>query len=460
MTNTHMRVELPGLPSPSRWPRLDGAWPYVVAALAVLGATANIFLLDTSAPVASYVLAVIATTWLAGTRGGVAAMALSTVGLVHYFLHPIEPHAHEDAERVAYFLVIAGFIVWVIASERRAAYALRAARDDLRLVIDTMPTMSWSLLPDGRLEFLNRRWLDYCGMSLEQALVDANAVLHPDDAARARQAWADCGARGVDFDQELRLRRADGVYRWFLVRTVPLVGADGKVIRWYGTSTDIEDRKVAEQGLHRLSHRLLEVHEEERRHLSRELHDEFGQLLAAVSLHLEAARASGSEATRAILDDAMGLLVQAGGHMRRLALELRPRMLETDGLDATLRWLAAEHRRRTGIATLVEGEIGEVPIPVATACFRATQQALTNVVQHAAARNVAIRLERDAERVQVAIADDGVGFDVAATLKGAADGGHLGLLGMRERVEILRGRLTIESAPGRGTRVQIAIPLR
>jgi PAS domain S-box-containing protein len=125
----------------------------------------------------------------------------------------------------------------------------RQKEDLLRLVIDTIPTMAWSLLPDGAVDFVNQRWLDYTGLSLEEALEDANHIVHPEDIPSVMEKWSVDMAAGETCEYEMRLRRADGEYRWFLVRTVPLRDEQGEIVKWYGTSTDIEDRKRAEDAL-------------------------------------------------------------------------------------------------------------------------------------------------------------------------------------------------------------------
>jgi PAS domain S-box-containing protein len=376
-------------------------------------------------------------------------------------------------------LVIAAFIVWAVSSGRRTAQTLRAdvarrtaMEAELRLVIDTIPAMAWVVKADGKLEVLNRRWLDYAGMTLEEAIERANETMHPEDAERVAESWRRKMPAGEPFEDEIRLRRADGEYRWFLVRTMPLRDASGAVVKWYGTSADIEDRKRAEDAsrrseqalrdsagrLQHLSRRLLEVQEEERRHLARELHDEFGQLLASVTLHLHAARSHAGDAARAELDRCMALLERAGTRVRSLALELRPTMLETAGLDAALRWLADQHRQPGGLAVHVAGDAEGVAGDAAIVCFRVAQEALTNVVRHAGAKNVWIRLARRDGGVQLTVRDDGAGFDVDKPLGQAAGAGRLGLLGMRERVQVMGGSLEIDSDPRRGTRILALLP--
>jgi PAS domain S-box-containing protein len=109
--------------------------------------------------------------------------------------------------------------------------------------------MAWSILPDGRVDFVNQRWLDYTGFSKERALEDANGVVHPEDREWLAARWPGDMATGAPFDYELRLRGADGIYRWFLIRTVPLRDDRGTIVKWYGASTEIEDRKRAEEAL-------------------------------------------------------------------------------------------------------------------------------------------------------------------------------------------------------------------
>jgi PAS domain S-box-containing protein len=134
---------------------------------------------------------------------------------------------------------------------KRSEDALRKSEDDLRMVIDTIPVMAWSVLPDGAVDFLNQRWLDYAGISLEQSIKEPTRSMHPEDIPRVMEKWLAVMAAGEPYEDEMRLRRADGEYRWFLIRTVPLRDERGNIVKWYGTSTDIEDRKQAEDTLWR-----------------------------------------------------------------------------------------------------------------------------------------------------------------------------------------------------------------
>jgi PAS domain S-box-containing protein len=134
-----------------------------------------------------------------------------------------------------------------IAEREQAEEALRRGEDRLRLVIDTIPQQIWSGPPDGSLDFCNAQWRSVTGLTLEELQGEGwQRMLHPDDRERVLQAWRESVAKGTPYEQEERHRGADGKYRWFLSRGVPLRDSKGRIVRWYGTNTDIEDRKEAE----------------------------------------------------------------------------------------------------------------------------------------------------------------------------------------------------------------------
>src|SRR5229473_3740887 len=137
-----------------------------------------------------------------------------------------------------------------IAESKEAVEALRRSEQRLRDVIDTIPTMAWTALPDGSVDFVSRSWLEYTGVSMEDCLGgDWRTVAYPEDLDRAAKRWQAALATGEPYECEVRTRTASGSYRWCLSRAVPLKNDSGKIVRWYGTNTDIEELKRAEEKL-------------------------------------------------------------------------------------------------------------------------------------------------------------------------------------------------------------------
>jgi PAS domain S-box-containing protein len=146
-----------------------------------------------------------------------------------------------------------------ITERKQVEQVLQRSEDHLRLVIDTIPTMVWSLRPDGALDFVNQRWLDYAGVSLEEAVKQPTHLIHPEDLPSVMKKWLTDMAASEPSENELRLRRADGEYRWFWVRTAPLRDEQGNLVKWYGTGVDITERKQAEEKLKQSESRLAEA---------------------------------------------------------------------------------------------------------------------------------------------------------------------------------------------------------
>jgi signal transduction histidine kinase len=205
-----------------------------------------------------------------------------------------------------------------------------------------------------------------------------------------------------------------------------------------------------------LSRRLLEVQETDRRSFALELHDQLGQMLTAIRLTL------GTLAGKDHVAEAIGLVDEAIDEVRSLALALRPSSLDDFGLVAALRGYLQRQAQRTGIDLSLEVGPGleqRLPPPIETACFRLVQEALTNVARHSGARRVRVGLSARERAVEIAVRDDGKGFDVRAARTRAAAGESLGLLSMEERVALAGGRLEIESAQDRGTTVRATFPV-
>ncbi len=219
---------------------------------------------------------------------------------------------------------------------------------------------------------------------------------------------------------------------------------------------DLTERKEAEKTLEEyarrlqnLSRRLLAVQEEERRRLSRELHDEVGQILTGMRLTLERGERVGGDGLRRALGDARGMLQELTDRVRDLSLRLRPTMLDDLGLAPALLWHFQRYTAQTGVRVDFrhEGLDRRLAPEGETAAYRIIQEALTNVARHSGAAEASVRISLDREAFRLEIEDRGAGFDPSAAPAGC------GLSGMRQRVALLGGKLTLTSAPGSGVRV-------
>jgi len=220
-----------------------------------------------------------------------------------------------------------------------------------------------------------------------------------------------------------------------------------------------EEVRHSNRQLHALSQRLMQAQEEERLHLSRELHDESGQLLASlmVQLGLLERDADEPEMVQKRLADLRSVTSELQGDLHKLAVDLRPASLDHLGLVTALEQYTREFGRQYAVKVEFEAvgmQEGRLPIDVETALFRIVQESLTNVVLHARATHVDVLLSQRAAHVAATIEDNGIGF--VPTSPTFED--HLGLFGMRERVEMLGGKFTVESSPGKGTTVNVEIP--
>jgi signal transduction histidine kinase len=211
--------------------------------------------------------------------------------------------------------------------------------------------------------------------------------------------------------------------------------------------------------LHGLSQRLMKAQEEERLHLSRELHDESGQLLTALTFQLGLLERSLNQpgTLRERIEELKTTANQIQDNLHKLAVNLRPASLDHLGLVTTLQQFIGEFNRQYGIPVDFEA-VGlggkRLPIEVETAFFRIVQESLTNVVLHAQAGRVDILLNLHNQNVVMIVEDDGIGFTPGSP--GLED--HLGLFGMRERIEMLGGSFVIESSPGKGTTIKAEVP--
>ena len=219
--------------------------------------------------------------------------------------------------------------------------------------------------------------------------------------------------------------------------------------------------EAANRHLRQLSGKIMQVQERERELLSRGLHDDVGQALTGLQLQLEALRRrSSSPADLKSIDDSVQIVGQVLAQVRDLSLDLRPPQLDILGLAAALRWYAERKVSAVpGLALQFTAQsLPPLHVDTETSCFRIVQEAMTNVLRHAQATEVALDITHDGGQLCIAITDNGRGFDVRGTYERALRGESLGVLNMQERAGMVGGRVEVESAPGR-TQIQVRMPV-
>src|ERR1051326_2191339 len=234
-----------------------------------------------------------------------------------------------------------------------------------------------------------------------------------------------------------------------------LIFADGVPVGVQGCLRDVSERKRVQAAARTYSRRLIEAQEGERRRLSRELHDQVGQILTAVKMNLAALRqtCSAPEILSSI-EENMKVIDEAVDQVRDLSVDLRPLLLDDFGLVVAVRWYLDRQAKSCGVpaefTTHSLGEDDRFSSELETACFRIVQEAVTNVARHARASRISVVLDRVEQDLILLISDDGAGFDMKALRTSAAT---LGLRSMEERVQAMGGSITIDSAPAVGTAI-------
>ncbi len=334
---------------------------------------------------------------------------------------------------------------------QEAQAALARSQERYRDLVENASDMIFTTDLEGRVLSLNRageRLTEYRRDQADGLVVALPATKRPvgepvpDDRPMTRTRFeVELTARdGRRIPVEVNLRR---------------VFENGHPVGYQGIARDITDRRSADSAMRYLNRHL----EEKAKRIAHALHDEAGQLLATVYLRVAEISTALDEAGRDHMAALRTLLDQVDDQIRRLAHELRPTVLDDLGLIPACRFLAEGVAKRAGVHVSVVGSTGgRLPADVETALYRVTQEALANASRHARAASVVISFSRDGNRLSGFIRDDGVGFDLTEAVPPAGPRG-LGLVGMRERLVAVGGRLAVRSAPGAGTAVEFEMEL-
>jgi PAS domain S-box-containing protein len=350
---------------------------------------------------------------------------------------------------------------------------------ELDAIVSTAPDVIFSSQGDGYYEYVSDRFHEYAGTSSDSGhSVRWLDYVHSEDADRIQVSWTECVDAGGSFESEYRLRSKDGSYRWFRSRAVPIRDTEGRIVKWYGTCSDIHDSKLLEQSirdnaaelekmvdrrtdeLRRLSVRLMATQDEERRRIARDLHDGLGQELAVAKMVLDKINLQKSASPRdEAWAQASNIVDQAIQQVRTLSHLLHPPLLDEVGLLSALSWYVDGLTKRSGIEASLDVQPRDFPrmtAEVETAVFRIVQEALTNVFRHSGAGKVLISLSQKNGMMVVAVRDNGKGIGKrVAELQ--PDSVGVGIGGMKQRAREFGGELRLTNAHP-GTLVELLIP--
>jgi PAS domain S-box-containing protein len=355
---------------------------------------------------------------------------------------------------------------------------LRSKNQELDAIVSTAPDVIFSSQGDGHYDYVSDRFYGYTGAPEDPGKkVSWLDYVHPEDVERSKASWMQSLRQGQRYEAEYRMRSKDGVYRWFRSRAIPILDPQGKIMKWYGTCSDIHDSKLLEQSirdnaielekivdkrtdeLRRLSVRLMSAQDQERRRIARDLHDGLGQELAVAKMILDKMLLQRIPPAQEECTQASGIIDRAIQQVRTMSHLLHPPLLDEVGLLSALAWYTEGITKRSGIEAFLDVQPPDFPRlapEVETAVFRIVQEALTNVFRHSEAHKVWITLRQREGLIVVSVMDDGKGIDErVAEMRPEKVG--VGIGGMKQRAREFGGELKLTNADP-GTLLELMIP--
>jgi len=496
---------LQGKKEPS--PRLKGI-NYLAAVLAA-GVALIVAIKLVNAPVSLFLCAILFSAWYGGTGPGFLAMLLALFAFEYYFVRPahVGSMSLEDSSRLLIFALSSLFVVLLVAAQTNAKRSLRRAQGVLALTIRKLRETNGALrleikerthaeaelrlayqrltyhvenTPLAVIEFdkdLNiKRWSgraqDIFGWNAAEALMkNVNdpgfPIIYEEDKKAVEEINEELMQGAVNRNVSLNrnyTKYGDVIYcEW---HNSVLRDEQGKVVTILSLVHDVTERRKAEETLNRsyaeirqLTNHLQNIREEERSHIAREIHDELGQQLTVLKMDVLGLGKKLNGMDAAIhnkIGEIIDLLDRTVSSVRRISSELRPSLLYNLGLVAAIEWQLKEFEKRSGTKTVFiePAEELKIPDPVKKGLFRIFQESLTNAGRHANAGKIIVSLEQSNGQLILTVEDNGKGFEKEKI----GSKRTLGILGMRERCQMMGGNYEIRSAPGKGTAVVAAVP--
>ena len=351
-------------------------------------------------------------------------------------------------------------LVWLRERAKRSETQRRESEERFRLAANNAPVMVWMAGIDGKCSYFNKTWLDFTGRPLDAELGNGWAEgVHPDDLHRCLETYTKAFERRESFEMEYRLRRKDGEYRWILDNGVPRFNPDGTFAGYIGSCIDITERKFAEESLVTIGRRLIEAHEAERTWIGRELHDDISQRLALLAIEID------QWIQNASISDVTELVRRTRAHVKEithdvqgLSHRLHSSKLDYLGLAGAAAGFCRELSDKTDVEIVFEhsGIPDNLSKEVALCLFRVLQEGLQNAVKHSSVRSFAVNLQGTGESIELTVTDFGSGFDEQEAFTGSG----LGLISMRERMQLVHGDFSVKSRPGAGTTIRAWVKLK
>ena len=354
-----------------------------------------------------------------------------------------------------------------IVQRMRTEQALRESEQRFRIMADTAPVMIVTSDANQRASFLNRVWLDFTGRTMEQELGTGwTESVHPDDLESCVNGLSASFSSRQECNLKYRLRRADGEYRFLLCKGIPRFEPDGAFAGYVASVVDITELERNQQALEEYQRRLQELtaglltaQENASRALARELHDVFSQELASLATQIFVLQEeSGNSKLAGQLSELGQKSVRLAHSLHRTSRELHPTVLDDIGLKAALADECDAFQERSRIRTRFTAENVPLDLPksVSVCLYRVAQESLRNIGKHAANSSaVRVLMSASPQGVILRIEDNGEGFD----LEDARKKGGLGLISIEERVRLVNGFVSIRSEPGKGSTLEVVVPI-
>jgi len=404
--------------------------------------------------------------WLGVSTSLVTVTSLSIWGAVHGRgpFSAMVPLSHPlPLQMFLVFASIPFMVLAALAEEReQAAHVVRESEERFRLVANTAPVMIWMAGTDRLCTYVNQPWLEFTGRPLEAELGNGWVeTVHPEDLNSCMHTYTEAFDRRESFQMEYRVRRHDGKYRWVSDIGVPRFNPDHLFAGYIGSATDVTQRKLAEESLADVGRRLIEAHEEERTWIARELHDDVNQRMALLAIELDRWNQQLPPSAVELHDHihhAIQRLSDIATDIQALSHRLHSSKLEYLGLVVAAKSFCREfsEQQKVEIDFSHTSIPRSVPKEISLCLFRVLQETLQNAVKHSGVRHFKVELCGTEGEIQLTVSDLGVGFDPQDAIHRRG----LGLISMRERMQLIGGEFSINSQPGSGTTIHARVPFK